>query len=85
VNHGNSTSFYYKDPDGNQVETMMDNFSPAETKEYKRHYQWSEEFNSMGNPTFDADKMVDLYESGTPDTVLIDHTEVCKLIREDKL
>ena len=33
VNHGNSTSFYYKDPDGNQVETMMDNYSPADTKE----------------------------------------------------
>ena len=57
VNHGNSTSFYYKDPDGNEVETMMDNFSPADTKEYKRHYQWSEEFTALGNPTFDADKM----------------------------
>jgi hypothetical protein len=39
----------------------------------------------MGNPTFDADKMVELYESGVPDTVLIDHTEVCNLIREGKL
>ena len=32
VNHGNSTSFYYNDPDGNEVETMMDNYSPADTK-----------------------------------------------------
>jgi hypothetical protein len=39
----------------------------------------------MGNPTFDADKMVELYESGVPDTVLIDHTEVCKFIRDGKL
>jgi catechol-2,3-dioxygenase len=85
VNHGNSTSFYYRDPDGNEVETMMDNYAPEVTKEYKRHYQWSEEFQSMGNPTFDADKMVELYESGVPDSVLLDHTEVCKMIREGKL
>ena len=85
VNHGNSTSFYYEDPDGNQVETMLDNFSPSDTKEYKRHYQWSEEFTAMGNPTFDADKMVELYESGVPDSVLLDHTEVCKLIKAGKL
>ena len=85
VNHGNSTSFYYEDPDGNQVETMLDNFSPSDTKEYKRHYQWSEEFTAMGNPTFDADKMVKLYEAGVPDSVLLDHTEVCELIKAGKL
>ena len=64
---------------------MMDNYTPAKTKEYKRHYQWSDEFTAMGDPTFDADKMVELYESGVPDTVLLDHTEVCKLIREGGL
>jgi catechol-2,3-dioxygenase len=31
VNHGNSTSFYYRDPDGNEVETMLDNFSAIDT------------------------------------------------------
>jgi len=29
--------------------------------------------------------MVELYESGTPDTVLIDHTKVCNMIRDGKL
>ena len=30
VNHGMSTSMYYEDPDGNEVETQVDNFATAE-------------------------------------------------------
>lgn len=30
VNHGMSTSFYYEDPDGNEVETQVDNFDTPE-------------------------------------------------------
>ncbi|KAF7184975.1 Biphenyl-2,3-diol 1,2-dioxygenase 2 [Pseudocercospora fuligena] len=30
VNHGPTTSMYYKDPDGNQIETQFDNFETAE-------------------------------------------------------
>lgn len=30
VNHGMSTSLYYDDPDGNEVETQVDNFDTAE-------------------------------------------------------
>lgn len=29
VNHGPTTSMYYQDPDGNQIETQVDNFSTA--------------------------------------------------------
>jgi len=29
--------------------------------------------------------MVGLYEAGVPDSFLLDHTEVCKLINEGKL
>ena len=85
VNHGNSTSFYYSDPDGNTVETMMDNYTPLETQNYKRHYQWSEYFGQMDEANFDPDKMLTLYESGTPDTLLLDREEVRKLHREGKL
>ncbi len=85
VNHGNSTAFYYRDPDGNQVELMMDNFTTLETQDYKRHYQWSEEFGQMSEGEFDPAKMADLYESGVPDTVLIDREEVRRLRREGKL
>ena len=30
VNHGPTTSIYYKDPDGNVLETQVDNFDTAE-------------------------------------------------------
>ncbi len=85
VNHGNSTSFYYQDPDGNTVETMMDNYTPLETQGYKRHYQWSEFFGQMSEGVFDPDKMAELYEAGVPDTTLIDREEVRKLVREGRL
>ena len=85
VNHGNSTSFYYRDPDGNTVETMMDNYTPLETQNYKRHYQWTEEYGTSEEGNFDPDKMVALYESGVPDSVLIDREEVRRLVREGQL
>ena len=85
VNHGNSTSFYYRDPDGNEVETMMDNFSPLETQNYKRYYQFTEEFGEMAEGNFDPDKMVALYESGVPESILLDREEVRRLIREGEL
>lgn len=85
VNHGNSTSFYYRDPDGNQVETMLDNFTPLETQDYKRHYQFTPEFGAMAEGDFDPDKMVALYESGVPETVLLDREEVRRMVREGTL
>lgn len=85
VNHGNSTSFYYRDPDGNTVETMMDNYTPLETQAYKRHYQWSEEFGAMREGEFDPDKMVALFESGVPDTTLIDREEVRRMVHDGRL
>lgn len=85
VNHGNSTSIYYKDPDGNEVETMVDNYTPQEAQDYKRYYQFSEEFGKMSEADFDPDKMVELYESGTPDSILMDREEVRIMVREGKL
>lgn len=85
VNHGNSTAFYYRDPDGNQVELMVDNYTTAETQDYKRYFQWSEGFGKMSEGEFDPAKMADLYESGMPDSVLLDREEVRRLCREGKL
>lgn len=85
VNHGNSTSFYYRDPDGNEVETMMDNFSSLDTQDYKRFYQFTEEFGEMSEGNFDPDKMLELYESGVPDTTLLDREEVRRMAREGVL
>ena len=85
VNHGNSTSMYYTDPDGNEVETMVDNFSTLDTQDYKRYYQFTEEFGEMSEGNFDAAKMVELYESGVPESILMNREEVRRLIREGEL
>lgn len=85
VNHGNSTSFYYRDPDGNEVETMLDNFSALDTQDYKRYYQFTDEFGEMSEGNFDPDKMVELYESGVPDSILLDREKVREMIREGRL
>ncbi|MCY4551543.1 MAG: VOC family protein [Defluviicoccus sp.] len=82
VNHGNSTSFYYKDPDGNEVETMLDNYSTLDTQTYKRYYQFTEEFGPMREGNFDPDKMVELYESGMPESILLDREEVRRMVRD---
>jgi catechol-2,3-dioxygenase len=85
VNHGNSTSIYYSDPDGNTVETMMDNFKQGEVQDYKRYYQWSEPFGDMAEGNFDPDKMLEMYEAGVPDADLIDREKVRAWIKEGKL
>jgi len=49
TDHGSSTSFYYLDPDGNQVELKVDTFATAEEQ---HAYLRSEAFirNPMGQP-----------------------------------
>lgn len=49
TDHGSSTSFYYLDPDGNQVELKVDTFA---TPEEQHAYLRSEAFihNPMGQP-----------------------------------
>jgi catechol-2,3-dioxygenase len=84
-NHGNSTSFYYEDPDGNTVETMMDNFTPQQTQDYKRYYQFTEEFGVTRDADFDPDKMLALFESGVPDTILLDREEVRRMAGDGTL
>jgi hypothetical protein len=64
---------------------MLDNFSSQETQDYKRFYQFTEDFGEMSEGNFDADKMVELYESGVPDSVLLDREKVRRMAREGKL
>lgn len=43
VNHGPTTSMYYDDPDGNQIETQVDNFdSVPETDEFMKSKEFGE-------------------------------------------
>lgn len=69
INHGPTVSFYYADPDGNQIEFQVDSFpNPQVTNEWMR----SEEFRR--NPIgilFDPDEMIDKLRSGVPEEVLM--------------
>lgn len=68
INHGPTTSLYYRDPDGNQIETQTDNF---ETREELVGFFHTDAFraNSLG-VQFDADRMVELFREGRPESEL---------------
>ncbi len=68
INHGPTTSLYYSDPDGNQIETQVDNYDTVE-----EGLAFFETDTFKANPLgvqFDPDKMVDLYRDGVPDEKL---------------
>ena len=64
---------------------MMDNYTSLQTQDYKRHYQWSEYFGKMAEANFDPDKMLALYQSGVPDTDLLDREKVREFVRGGQL
>lgn len=62
INHGPTTSFYYRDPDGNGVELFVDNF---ETEAELKGWMNSEAF--AANPIgvfFDPKRLIERYEAG---------------------
>jgi len=62
VNHGPTTSMYYRDPDGNRVELQIDNFADTDALNAWFH---SGEFqrNPIGT-TYDPDRLVEKFEAG---------------------
>lgn len=64
INHGPSMSCYYKDPDGNKVELMIDTFgSVAEIQAFFASGAYLE--NPMGI-IFDPEEVIARYEAGEP-------------------
>jgi catechol-2,3-dioxygenase len=64
LDHGMTTSLYYRDPDGNRVELQTDNLGSWEAS--KAHMQTSPDF--AANPIgvfFDPDAMLAAHEAGT--------------------
>ena len=64
INHGPTTSLYYRDPDGNQVELQIDNFETPEALE-----AWFLSGAFQENPigvTFDPEKLLSRFENGDP-------------------
>jgi catechol 2,3-dioxygenase-like lactoylglutathione lyase family enzyme len=64
INHGPTTSMYYRDPDGNQIELQVDNFPTAEELN-----AWFGSGAFARNPIgvdFDADELVRKFKAGVP-------------------
>ena len=62
VNHGPTTSIYYKDPDGNSLETQVDNFSTAaEADEFMRSKYFDE--NPIGTD-FQPEDLIERLSKG---------------------
>ncbi|KAI0895659.1 Glyoxalase/Bleomycin resistance protein/Dihydroxybiphenyl dioxygenase [Annulohypoxylon nitens] len=65
VNHGPTTSIYYQDPDGNVIETQVDNFDTVEeATEYMMGPELAE--NPFG-VDFDPEDLVKRLKSGEPE------------------
>jgi len=68
VNHGVTTSLYYHDPDGNMLETQVDNFDSAEdATQYMSSPAFSE--NPIG-ADFDPEELIQRIEAGEDDASL---------------
>ena len=64
VNHGPTTSMYYKDPDGSRVELQVDNMPSAEAID-----AWMRSGEFAANPigvVFDPEDLVARYKAGEP-------------------
>lgn len=64
VQHGMTTSLYYRDPDGNAVELQIDNFASAD--EATRYMNGPEFALDPVGPTFDAQALADAFDAGVP-------------------
>ncbi len=68
INHGPTTSMYYADPDGNQVELQVDNFdTPEECHAWFSRPEFAE--NPIGI-VFDPDDLTAKFHAGVPVTQL---------------
>jgi catechol-2,3-dioxygenase len=74
VNHGPTTSVYYKDPDGNSIETQVDNF---DTVEEANEFMTSEFFreNPIGTD-IDPNEMLRSLEAGEDEKALKKRVEI---------
>lgn len=63
INHGPTTSCYYRDPDGNQVELQIDNFTDQAELDAFMRGPFRE--NPIG-VNFDADALLERFRRGVP-------------------
>jgi catechol-2,3-dioxygenase len=68
INHGPTTSFYYFDPDKNQIELQVDNVPEAKFREYFDNGEFAA--NPIG-VAFDPDVLAARYHRGEPEETLL--------------
>lgn len=70
INHGMTVSFYYQDPDGNNLELQIDSFPT--TEELQNYFENDPDYaaNPLG-AEFDPEEMIRRYEAGVPHSELI--------------
>jgi catechol-2,3-dioxygenase len=74
VNHGPTTSIYYKDPDGNMIETQVDNFDdPEEATKFMKSKFFSE--NPIGTD-FDPEDLIKRLSNGESESILKKRVEI---------
>jgi len=68
INHGPTTSFYYRDPDGNQMEFQIENFGSVEES---AAYFFTKDFaeNPIG-VEFDPEDLLKRFRAGEREDVL---------------
>ena len=74
INHGPTTSIYYADPDGNQIETQVDNFDTAEEA---TQFMMSKYFaeNPIGTD-FEPEEMIEKLRNGADPAQLKKRVEI---------
>ncbi len=74
INHGPTTSIYYKDPDGNTIETQVDNYESAEeANKFMTSNLFAE--NPIGTD-FDPDEFVKRLRAGEDETRIKTRVEI---------
>ena len=69
INHGMSTSMYFRDPDGNEIELQIDNFPSMDDCK-----AWFSSDAFAANPIgvqFDPDVLLQKFRDGVPDSELV--------------
>jgi catechol-2,3-dioxygenase len=68
INHGPTTSMYYRDPDGNRVELQIDNFDSVE--ELKGFFQSDAMQKNPIGVSFNPDELARDFHAGVPESDL---------------
>jgi catechol-2,3-dioxygenase len=74
VNHGPTTSIYYKDPDGNRIETQVDNYEKADdATDFMKSKSFAE--NPIG-VDFDPEDLIQCLQRGEDEQSLRERVEI---------